>query len=716
MTFTSKILLGLFLGVSLGLFLGELASPFNIGGEVYIALLQMTVLPYIVVSLIGNLGKVSWAQSRSLLLSVIAVLAFLLVLGMLLLAVIPSAFPEREAASFFRSALVEPAKVLNLVSLYIPANPFHSLANNVVPAVVLFCILLGIGVSGVQGNKGFLQTMDVLEASFNRINKLVIKLTPVGVFAIAAGTAGTISLMALNRLQAYLVTYTVVAMVLSFVVLPLLVSAVTPFRYRDLLAIPKDTLIMIFATAKIIVLVPQLVENVKALFRRYDLEDEKVRTGAEVLMPLAYPFPNLGTYIILMFVPFSAWYMGRSLDWMDGVVFQFASLLSSFVAPIVGIPFLLDLMRIPADMMELFMISTVYSDRIRVVLGAVHLLSLTVVVLAIRRGVFILNWVAIFRAVGLSIAAISVALLSVRVYLNSAMSESYSGDESLVHMRWMDRTVPVKSFRDHLPELRAVDDGLVRIDRIAKRGTLRVGYLVDSLPFAYSNEQGEIIGFDIELAHNLANDLGVSLELVRVAHEDIGALFETGHLDIVMSGLAITVRRALLWEFSASPMDLTLGFVVADYRRKQFSTLQTLQNIQDLTLGIVESDKGLRHLIERAIPNVNLVSIQSPRAFLRGNRPEIDAIVYSAEGGSAWTLLYPAYTVVVPKPETIRLAMGYPLPCGDREWAHFVSQWIKIKQKDGTVRTLFYHWIEGEGAREYSPRWSVIRDVLHWVQ
>ena len=155
MTFTRQILLGLFSGIFLGVFLGGLASPFSIGGQVYIALLQMTVLPYIVVSLIANLGQVTWAQSRSLLLSAMAVLAFLLVLGMILLAIIPTAFPEWETASFYRSTLVESARKFNIVALYIPANPFSSLANNVVPAVVLFCILLGVGISGVPGNQDF---------------------------------------------------------------------------------------------------------------------------------------------------------------------------------------------------------------------------------------------------------------------------------------------------------------------------------------------------------------------------------------------------------------------------------------------------------------------------------------------------------------------------------------------------------------------------------
>jgi len=124
---------------------------------------------------------------------------------------------------------------------------------------------------------------------------------------------------------------------------------------------------------------PQLIGNIKQLFRRYDLEDDEVDHGAEILLPLAYPFPNLGTFTILIFIPFSTWYLGGGLDLSEQLVFLGSAVLSSFVAPIIGIPFLLDILQIPADMMELFVMSTVYTDRIRVVLGAVHLFCLAVV-------------------------------------------------------------------------------------------------------------------------------------------------------------------------------------------------------------------------------------------------------------------------------------------------------------------------------------------------
>jgi Na+/H+-dicarboxylate symporter/ABC-type amino acid transport substrate-binding protein len=715
MSFTFKILTGLFLGVFTGLFLGEIAAPFSVAGEVFIGLLQMTVLPYIVVSLVGNIGAITWSERRGMLVAGISVLAVLLVLGAVVLVAIPIAFPVWDAASFFSSSLVAPARVFDFVNMYIPSNPFASLANNVVPAAVLFSILLGVGISGIPGKEGLLRTMGVLASGLNEINKMVIKLTPAGVFAIAAGTAGTISLSEVGKLQAYLITYTVIALELSFIVLPLLVTAVTPFRFKDLLSIPKDTLITIFAAGKIIIVLPQMMQNIKDLYQRYELLDDEVETGAEILLPLAYPFPNLGTFTILMFIPFSMWYLGNDMGLSEQMTFMASALLSSFVAPIIGIPFLMDILQIPADMMELFVMSTVYTDRIRVVLGAVHLLSLAIVAIAISKGVFKLRKRKLLQALVISAIVLAGSLVTIRSYLSMAVEDGYQGDQALIAMRWMDRPVPARQYDDDLPppEPSAGADG--RLSIIEKRGTLRVAYLPDSLPFAFRNDDGEVVGFDVEMAHNLAGDLGVELELIRIQLNDIDELFQSGQIDIVMSGLAITPTRARAWNFGKAPMDLTLGLLVPDHKRKQFSKLDKLQAMGDLTLGVVQHDPAFDRRLQGTFPLAEIVRVPSPREFLRGERDDLDAVVYSAEAGSAWTLIYPNSSIVVPQPLNVKVPMGYPLPGGDKEWARFISTWVELEQKNGTVDLLFEHWIRGGGAQNTEPRWSIIRDVLHWV-
>jgi hypothetical protein len=66
MTLSKKILLGLILGIAAGLFLGEYAIWLKPVADGYVKLLQMTVLPYIMVSLLSKLGILSFTEVRTL--------------------------------------------------------------------------------------------------------------------------------------------------------------------------------------------------------------------------------------------------------------------------------------------------------------------------------------------------------------------------------------------------------------------------------------------------------------------------------------------------------------------------------------------------------------------------------------------------------------------------------------------------------------------------
>ena len=47
--------------------------------------------------------------------------------------------------------------------------------------------------------------------------------------------------------------------------------------------------------------------------------------------------------------------------------------------------------------------------------------------------------------------------------------------------------------------------------------------------------------------------------------------------------------------------------------------------------------------------------------------------------------------------------------------ANFLDTWFELKKRDGTIDELFDYWVLGKGAETKEPRWSVIRNVLHWV-
>ena len=90
-------------------------------------------------------------------------------------------------------------------------------------------------------------------------------------------------------------------------------------------------------------------------------------------------------------------------------------------------------------------------------------------------------------------------------------------------------------------------------------------------------------------------------------------------------------------------------------------------------------------------------------------------MMYTAESGSAWTLIYPDYSVAIPHPNVVSIPVAYALPRGDTRMKAFVDGWLELKKKDLTTQRLYDYWILGNSGEERQLRWSVLRDVLGWI-
>ena len=266
---SSRILVGLAAGVAVGLFIGERAAALQILADAYIKLLQMTVLPYVTMSLVGGLGALSAAEARRLGLRVGLVLLALWGVALLAVFSFPLMFPPTEAASFFSTTLLDEGAPFDLVGLYIPANPFNSLANNVVPAVVLFSALLGVALIGIPGKERALEAIDVVNRAVARVASFIVSLTPYGLFAIAAVTAGTFDPKQAVQVEVYLITFVSVSMLLTLWVLPGLVAALTPVPHVAVLSRNRDALLMAFSTGSLFLVLPLLTEQTRQLAREY---------------------------------------------------------------------------------------------------------------------------------------------------------------------------------------------------------------------------------------------------------------------------------------------------------------------------------------------------------------------------------------------------------------------------------------------------------------
>ena len=714
MTFSNKILVGLGTGVALGVFLGERAAALKWAADGFVKLLQMTVLPYVTVSIIGSLGALRPADARRLGVRAGAVVIALWLVALTFAMLIPLTFPRVENAAFFSTTLLESRPPFNFVDLYIPANPFNSLANNVVPAVVLFSIILGVAVIGLDRKAVLLDPLRVAGEALSRATHFVVGLTPYGIFAIAATAAGTISLEQIGRLQVYLVAYVGVALLVSLWVLPGLVAALTPIRMRDMFALTRNALITAFVAGDLFIVLPVIIEASRTLVERVAADGSQAAALPEVIVPASFNFPHTGKLLSLSFILFAGWFSDVIVPISDYPRLAATGLVTFFGSLNVAVPFLLDLFRIPADTFQLFLASGVINSRFGTLVAAMHTLVVALLGTCAMTGALRWNRARVIRYAVMTVGLTGAVLGSTHLVFSSALEQGYTKDEVLIGMHLLHDPVPAVVQREPSTVRTEPTTGPL-LEVISQRGTLRVGYFPGSMPFAFFNERNDLVGLDIDLAHQLAEELELGLEFVPVSRDHLSDQMAEGYCDIVMSGVAVTTLRASRVLFSNHYLAETLALVVPDGVRDRFAAWGRIRAMQRLTLAIPDVQYYVDMIRDR-LPDAELRTIHNLADFFEGRTGgDIDAFVLPAERGSAWTLMHPQFSVVVPEPGIVKIPLAYPIARHDQAFASFINTWIALKRDDGTIDALYRYWVLGQNASPPQPRWSIIRNVLHWV-
>jgi len=704
-------------GVLAGLLFGEYCAPLAWVGDAFIGLLRMTVLPFIVVSTIASVGKLRRKQSLRLALAGGATLLLLWVIGLFTVTVLAVSLPEWTSGWFYSVVPAQPAQETDLLEIFIPSNFFKALTKDYVPGVILLCVLLGTALAQLREQRALLTQLDVLARALTRVAGMIAKLSPIGVFALSASAAGTLALDEVSRLQAYLVSYVLGTALLGALVLPLLITAVTPFRYRDIAMVTKAAVVTVFATGKLIIVLPLLAEESKRLFER--LEDDKREEGGasvELLYPIGYAFPHLGKVLALLFIPFAAWFLGQPLGLGEYPQFLTVGLFSTFGGPLIATPFLLDTMHLPHDMFQLFLLTGVVSERFGDALGVMHLVAFTLITASFVSGIGRLDVRRLGRMVLVTSVVGIASIAGLRAVFAHTLDLAETEDEFIANMQELTDLVEVTLVAEPGPNPEPLQEGETLLERIQRRGVLRVGYSDDSLPFAFVSSKGQLVGFDVWMAEGLALDLGVSLELVRFDRQTLVQQLEEDHFDVVMSGLVGTLERATAMEHTSPYLHVTSALVVPDHRVRSFSSAGSIQSLGGLRVGFVDLSRGYVERFERLFPDVELVRLASNREYFEGSRREpLDALLTSAEVGTAHTLLYPDYEAVVPRGLDVTLPLFYGVGARDGAMREFLEHWVRLRKGDGTFDEQYERWVLGRRQQPAGRRWSVLKDVLGWI-
>jgi polar amino acid transport system substrate-binding protein len=140
------------------------------------------------------------------------------------------------------------------------------------------------------------------------------------------------------------------------------------------------------------------------------------------------------------------------------------------------------------------------------------------------------------------------------------------------------------------------------IDEIKSRGVLIVGAKTDYPPYGFKDETGAIVGFEPDLAADLAKQLGVSLKIVPVLSSNRIELLKSGAIDLVIATLSITEERRK----EAAIFDPPYYAAGAGLLLRRGPHIEEASDLKGRTICVVEGNIYWIQL-QSSVPNINAI-------------------------------------------------------------------------------------------------------------
>lgn len=99
------------------------------------------------------------------------------------------------------------------------------------------------------------------------------------------------------------------------------------------------------------------------------------------------------------------------------------------------------------------------------------------------------------------------------------------------------------------------------VSQIKRRGYLRVAVFGDLPPYGWVNSSGKRVGYDVYLAHRMANDLSVKIRFIQVNANNRVDTLNSNKADIVLANFTVTPERKEVVDFAKPYMKVSVGVI-----------------------------------------------------------------------------------------------------------------------------------------------------------
>ena len=696
------VLLGAVLGVVLGVLLGEQTSILRPVGSTYVMLMQIVVFPYIICSLLHALGSLApvtaWRLFR------VSWLIYVALWGVTLLTIfiLSLAITQAPTPSFLNATISQDKDTL--LDLLIPVNPFFDLANNNIPAIVVFSIIYGIAIQRIDNKESFLNILHLVKTASVTIWQWVVMLAPFAVFALFADSFGTLDLKTLTNLSIYLIAVLTGTIILAFWILPAIISAMCPKKTSEILLDLRSAFVIAAVTSLSVAALPFIQQAAEKLAKQVNINDENSTEIISTTLAVSYPLAQLGNFFIWLFVLFAAFYYRAPIAIDDQILLPLVTLLSSFGSPstsIDAVSFMSNWLTFPTEATGLYvemMTITRYGQVLASVMGFAFVTFLVTLRYYGKLQFHPRRW--------LTTVVVSIGVLVIVTAGGNSFQKDFINPQVSTYLTF-DLSPEVTDGVDSIIEKKDGGTGknqdatLDPLKRIQATGELRVGFNQNIIPFSYRNNNDRLVGFDIAYAYQLARDLGVKLVLVPFSWGSLADDLEARRFDLAASGIYVTNDRLRSLEFSEPYYQSAVALIVKADKVDSYLDRTEIAKRPNLVIGIFD-DPVLQDMTKRLFPDATIKVL--PNYDTLPQHPEIDAALWTLEQAKAWSAQHENYTAVLPRNLGGKIPIAYLMPSGSDQFRAFINYWLRLQSLNDFGDRMHEKWLDGKSTKQKTTR------------
>ncbi|WP_028220725.1 transporter substrate-binding domain-containing protein [Paraburkholderia oxyphila] len=227
------------------------------------------------------------------------------------------------------------------------------------------------------------------------------------------------------------------------------------------------------------------------------------------------------------------------------------------------------------------------------------------------------------------------------------------------------------------------------LDSVKQAGVLKIGLEGTYPPFDSRNSQGELVGFDVDVAKAVAAKLGVKPEFIPTEWSGIIAALQAGKFDVIVNQVTITPQRQQALDFSQPYTYSAAQLIQRADDRREFKSLDEFKG--DKKLGVTLGTNYDQ--MARAVQGINVQTYPGAPEKLRDLAAKrIDATI-----DDRLMLPYIIKTSQLPlRPGAVlqgaNQEMGIPFRKGNPKFEKAINDALTSLKQDGTLKKISEHW------------------------